>query len=173
MVKTVRSDDQKYSKDSNSRWKLFSIILLVVMTIGFIFFIIPIPYTATEIYSVNEPYTITETYTEVEPYTATEYFEEVIPIEDKECDIDIPLSGLEVISGFIGTIGGDENPFEDCHDMVRYETVTKSKEVIKYRTVTKERDLTKWRTVKKKRSVQKTTNLFSFCTGQVQYSYEI
>jgi len=62
-------------------------ILIIISVIGVLFFFaIPVPYTATEVYTVNEPYDAEEKYTVKEPYAGTETYYEDVSYSEEECE---------------------------------------------------------------------------------------
>ena len=137
--------------NSNNDLIGFSIFLLIV---GIVIFVLPIPYTATEVY------------TEQEPYVDQEYYTEQQPITVEECKTDISLNPAEYLERGLKNIdsileGDLDKLIETCKDVIKYRTITKSRDVVKYKTVTKERPVTKKAT------------LFTRWTGQIQYRYEV
>lgn len=69
----------------NKKHIFIATALIILLASAVVIFAIPIPYTATEIYSETEPYTATETYTEKEPYTTTETYQDTEQYTDKQC----------------------------------------------------------------------------------------
>lgn len=130
------------------------VTLIILLIVGGVIFLVPIPYTAIEVY------------TETEPYITIEEYEEQVPITVEECKIDISLNPLDYLERGINNIdsilrGDVKKLIETCEDVLKYRLVTKSKEVIRYRIIEKERPVTK------------TATLFMRWTGQVSYRYKV
>jgi len=151
-----------------------ALILGILFFIGAFIFLVPVPYTTTEIYTVQEPYTATEKYTEMEPYVGREFYTEQEPVSEEECRLDILAYPEDYINrGIDALLSGDlMKLITACEDVIKYRTVTKSREVIKYQQVEKERDVTKYKSVQKERKVIKKATIFMMLTGQVDYFYE-
>jgi len=130
---------------------VLGIILLISAIAAAVIFLVPVPYTATEVY------------TESEPYNGKEYYEDREPYTDEECTTELPEGGMDLINRGINALLN-----EDADKLI--ETC---REVTKYRTVTKSRDVVKYKTVKKERQVTKTATAFMMLTGQVKYYYEV
>lgn len=156
-------------------WRI--ILILLFAFIGIIF-LVPLPYTAIEVYIVQEPYMATETYTDVQPYTATEYYSEQVPITEEECKTDISIHPMDYLNRGLDNLdsllkGNIDVLLKTCQEVIKYRTVQKSRDIIKYRDVQKERQVMKYHSVRKERSVTKLATLYQRFTGQVQYYYEV
>ncbi len=112
--------------------KAISIILIILLIIAsiaaIVIFLIPIPYTAIEVYTSQEPYTVQEPYTTKEPY------------QEEICEQKIPTSWVEIAECLLSDC-------TECHLETRYRDVKKYQTVTKYRAVRKERKVTKYATL--------------------------
>lgn len=155
--------------------KVILIVCVILLVSAGAIFLVPVPYSAIEVYTVQEPYTTTETYTEIESYMGIEYYQDQEPITVEECRIDISLNPEEYLwRGVDALLTGDTNKLlETCENVIQYRTVQKARDVIKQRPVQKEREVIKYRDVKKERTVVNKATLFMIWTGQVDYYYEI
>ncbi|TKJ16919.1 hypothetical protein CEE44_00075 [Candidatus Woesearchaeota archaeon B3_Woes] len=164
-------------KKTKNPWTIPISISVILLIIVGVIFLVPIPYTAVEIYTETEPYITTEKYTDTEPYMGTESYQEQIPITEEECKTDISSNPLDYINRGLDILLNDETDYssllETCENVIKFRTITKSKEVVKYRTVEKERQVTRYRDVQKERTVTKTATLYMRWSGQVQYRYEV
>ncbi len=142
------------NKKAKTGLTLFIILLILLLIAGVVIFLVPIPYTTTEVY------------TDTEPYVGTEEYQEQVPISVEECKRDVSLNPTDYIKRGIDNIeslleGDLSKLLETCENVIQMRTVTKTKEVIRYKTV------------KKERTVTKTATLYMRWTGQVQYRYEV
>ena len=125
-----------------------------------IIFVVPIPYTATEVRITQQPYTVQESYTVDVPYTDRQSYYETV------CDTDIDVSASGLIGEVIDIFSG-ETPFEECYEEIRYRDVQKTRKETRYR------DVTKYREVRNEYPISKYATLYQRWIGNVQYWYEI
>ena len=122
------------NKSGNTNMVLI-VLLAFILIVGIFIFAVPLPYTATEVYTTQEPYTDTESYTVKEPY------------QIKICKNTLPNNvGDLVVGGITGMITG-EDPFIECNMETRYKDATKFRTVTKYKPVRKERRVTEYATL--------------------------